>query len=84
MKHPPQPLHRDATGVIRFKENKIVQFLLHNGPFDLNQLAMMPFDTADQEKLAQLIGYSVSGFGNLSYASDEAVEAANKLAEDVP
>lgn len=83
MKHPMQPLYRDAD-VVRFKENKIVRFLLDAGPFDLNQLARMPFDAEDHEQLAQLIGYSVSGFGELSYASDKAIEAADKLAEDVP
>ena len=83
MKHPVQHLHRDATGVIRFKENKIVRFLLDAGPFDLNQMALMPFDNEDRVQLAQLIGYSVSGFGDLSYASDETVESADKLAEDI-
>ena len=81
MKHPIQPVYRTSDGVIRFKENKIVEFLLDAGPFDLNQLAMMSFEDEDHEQLAQLIGYSVSGFGDLSYASDETVEAADKLAD---
>ena len=84
MKHPLQPLQKDATGVIRFKENKIVQFLLDAGPFDLNQLAAMPFEDEDREQLAELIGYSVGGFGELPYVSDETYGAAEKLAEDVP
>ncbi len=79
MKHPTQPVYKTSNGVVRFKENKIVGLLLSAGPFDLNQLALMKFEDEDHEQLAQLIGYSVSGFGDLSYASDEAVEAADKM-----
>jgi hypothetical protein len=31
-------------------------------------------------QLAQLIGYSVSGYGDLSYASDESVARADTIA----
>ncbi len=74
-----QPLVWDDD-VIRFKANKIVKFLLDAGPFDMNQLAVMPFDREDYEQFAQLIGYSVSGFGELSYASDEVVAEADEKA----
>lgn len=80
MNHPMQPIILDEEGVVRFKSNKIVEFLLDAGPFDLNQLALMPFDADDRMQLAQLIGYSVSGFGDLSYANDAAVEAADAAA----
>lgn len=70
-KHPIQPLIRTDDGIIRFKENKIVKFLLDAGPFDMNQLAMMPFSVEDYEQFAQLIGYSLCGFGDLSYVTDE-------------
>lgn len=76
LKHPIQPLYRDAKGVTRFHANKIVQFLLDAGPFDMNKLAMMPFSANDREQFAQLIGYSLSGFGDLNYVSDETYEAA--------
>jgi hypothetical protein len=75
-KHPVQPLEKDSHGVLRFKENKIVRFLLDAGPFNLNQIASMPFDNEDREQLAQLIGYSLSGFGELSYVSDETYNKA--------
>lgn len=81
MRHPMQPLVRDKQGVIRFQENKIVRFLLDAGPFDLNQLGLMQFDDDDRMQLAQLIGYSVSGFGELDYAADEVVKAADDLAD---
>ena len=43
MKHPIQPLEKDKNGRIRFKKNKIVDYLLDNGGIDLNQLARMEF-----------------------------------------
>ena len=70
MKHPAQYHYRDADGVLRFTENKIVRMLLDNGPFDMNQIQMMDFDDGDRQQLAQLIGYSLDGFCDLHYASD--------------
>ena len=75
-RHPLQPIEIDDNGTARFKQNAIVRFLLDAGPFDMNALAHMPFDAADREQFAQLIGYSVSGYGDLSYVSDESYEAA--------
>jgi len=79
-KHPVQPLVIDPDGIVRFKPNKIVRFLLDAGPFDLNKLALMPWDDEDHVQLAQLIGYSLSGFGELSYVSPEEYERAAALA----
>jgi len=82
LKHPLQPLYVDERGTVRFKKNNIVDFLLSAGPYDLNKLAMMPFSEEDREQFAMLIGYSLSGFGELSYVSDETherAEAANPL-----
>jgi len=75
-KHPIQPLYIDDHGTIRFKENKIVNYLLDNGGIDLNQLGRMDFTQNDSEQFSQLIGYSLIGFGELDHVSDEAYEAA--------
>ena len=72
-----------AGNVVRFKENQIVRFLLDAGPFDMNKIARMPFSNHDREKFAQLIGYSVSGYGELSYVSPESVEKADAIAETI-
>jgi len=80
-KFPIQPIKRDEHNVDRFVENGIVRFLLDAGPYDLNQLAIMKFNDEEREQFAQLIGYSVSGFGDLSYVSDETFETAWKMAE---
>jgi hypothetical protein len=80
MNHPIQPIV-EVNGVKRFKENKIVRYLLDAGKIDMNKLASLPFDQNDREQFAQLIGYSLSGFSELSYASDVVVDAANKMAD---
>lgn len=70
-RHPVQPLVYDEHGVLRFKKNAIVRFLLDAGTYDLNKLTLMDFSDEDWEQFAQLIGYSVSGFSDLSYVSEE-------------
>lgn len=75
--HPFQPLYVDRYGTLRFKENAIVRFLLDNGGYDMNKLALMDFDDEDRAQFAQLTGYSTSGFAELTnYVSDEVYAAA--------
>jgi hypothetical protein len=66
-KHPIQPLEKDSAGVTRFKQNAIVRYLIDNGSIGLNDLARVNFPQEDREQFAQLIGYSLSGYGDLSY-----------------
>lgn len=77
-KHPTQPLVKDKHGTLRFKRNSIVEFLLQKGGYDLNKLAAIDFSQEDREQFAQLIGYSLDGFGELDYVSDETYERAEK------
>lgn len=88
MKHPMQPICLDESvgnesGVIRFQSNKIIRYLCDTGKIDLNALALIPFDDDDRMQLAQLLGYSISGFSDLDYASDEVVDEADRLAETI-
>lgn len=55
--------------------------LLDNGGIDMNKLACIDFSDKDREQFAQLIGYSLSGLGELSYASDDAYGVAAQIAE---
>lgn len=71
MRHPVQPLEEDEHGVLRFKQNKIVHHLLDTSTSDLNPLWQLHFSNEDHEQLMQLIGYSLSGYGDLDYVSDE-------------
>jgi len=76
-KHPSQPLVADKYGTVRFKENHIVRKLLDEGPFDMNQIEMWDVSREDRVQFAQLIGYSLDGFGELqSYVRDEDYMAA--------
>jgi hypothetical protein len=68
-KHPMQKIVF-VNNVARFQRNKIVEFLLDNGSADMNFIAALDFDREDRAQFAQLIGYSVSGYGDLSYAID--------------
>jgi hypothetical protein len=71
---PLQPLYRDRNGVVRFRANEIVEYLMTwaaSRGMNMNVLAAMAFDAADREQFAQLVGYSLAGFGKLSYVTDE-------------
>lgn len=83
MKNPIQPLVNDAQGVLRFKASNIVQYLLDTHPScDMNRLAHMEFTDDDRQQFAQLIGYSLSGYGDLSnYVDDEAYETAKHMTD---
>lgn len=74
MSHPMQKI-KDG----RFVENKIVRWLLDNGGIDLNDIAMQGFEPEEQEQFAQLIGYSVDGYGTLSYVSDDSYAKAQNM-----
>lgn len=69
--HPQQPTYIDDQGVLRFKENEICRYLIDHGNIDLNDLARLHFKREDRQQFAQLIGYSVSGYGGLSYVCEE-------------
>ena len=79
---PMQPVALDDKGVARFKQNAIVRFLLDAGPFDLNRLAVMPFSDEDRMQFAQLIEYSVGGYEELSYVSDESAARARSVLKE--
>lgn len=80
-RQPIQPIGPDEHGHIRFHPNAIVRHLLDHGGIDLNQIACMEFSDEDRQQFAQLIGYSLSGYSELSYVTDDAYEAAERMAE---
>jgi hypothetical protein len=81
--HPMQPVYRDENNVVRFKPNKILEYLFDIGALDLNKIAAMSFPVEDRMQLAQLLGYSISGYSDLSYvtngSANKAFEKAGKL-----
>jgi hypothetical protein len=79
MKKPIQPIENH-----RFVGNKIVEYLLEHGRetgCDLNTLARIDFPQEDREQFAQLISYSLSGYGELSYVSDDSYDTASLMSE---
>lgn len=80
-KLPMQPIYQDQNNNDRFVANKIVEWLLDNGSKNMNDIAIEFYETGNDDHLtqfAQLIGYSVNGFSELSYVSDEAFSEAVK------
>lgn len=91
MSQPMQPIAIDPFGVVRFRSNNVVVFLLdecmEGRKTDMNRLSVMfqngGFQPDDWEQFLQLIGYSVSGFGDLGTVRPETVEAADKIAAEL-
>lgn len=87
MSRPMQPMFVDQAGGARFVENTIVRFLLDEASAgrkcDLNRLATRNFPQADWEQFYQLIGYSLRGYHELSFISDESALAATAAAKDL-
>lgn len=77
MKNLMQPFVVDPGGVVRFRGNALVRYLLDHGGLNLNDLSRVPASQDDQEQFAQLIGYSLCGFHELSYVSDETATEAS-------
>jgi len=86
-KHPDQPLVW-VENVVRFKQNKVVDFLLGQASAgvkcDLNQIWILYhrklFSIEDMVQLYQLIGYSVSGFGDISNFPKKTIRKFDELA----
>ncbi len=55
----------------------------HQGRLDLTKIATLPFPQEDREQFAQLMGYSISGYHELDYVSDESCAEASVRAEQV-
>jgi len=75
---PMQPIVR-IDGVARFKENQIVRWLLDRGDENMNTIACMNFSDEDRTQFAQLIGYSVSGAGDLDYFDRDVLAKADEI-----
>jgi hypothetical protein len=85
-RNPLQPMEL-VNGVMRFKRNKIVDDLLDfatpNG-FDMNRIVGRgDYSQTDLEQFAQLIGYSLCGFHELPYVSDETATEASIVAKTI-
>ncbi len=65
-----QPIYLDEEGRARFRVNKIVRFLWDTKKYSAEELRLMPFSEADWQQFNSLIGYSVTGFLEVSNPSE--------------
>lgn len=84
-----QPVHITEGGIARFVQNRIVVDALNIANlqgFDMNQIAIRAaqggYTKDEQMQFAQLIGYSVDGYGSLSYTTDLSYEEAQAKIND--
>ncbi len=86
-KRPPmQPMVVAKDGCTRFQANRLVVALLDAAGkhgLDLNWMCSLDAPRSDWEQFAQLIGYSISGFSELSYVRDATYERAAEKAAKV-
>jgi len=55
----------------------------HQGKLDLGKLRTIDFPQEDWEQFAQLMGYSISGYHELAYVSDESAAQASAIAHQL-
>ena len=85
-KNPMQPIFIAEDGVIRFKENRIVRDLVdlaNKHGTTLNHIVAGEYSKDDYSQLMQLIGYSVSGYGDLSQSRRKHVKKADRIAAEM-
>jgi hypothetical protein len=87
MKYPMQSIIRDSEGALRFQSNRIVRALLDKataaGLMDMNSIARDAandlYTKEERQQFAQLIGYSLDGYAELTdYVDGAAWQRANR------
>ena len=76
---PMQPIEPDPEGVIRFRCNRIVIAVYEKSRrhgYGMNEIHTGDFTGDERRQFAQLLGYSVSGYGTLQYVSAEDYDRA--------
>lgn len=80
---PMQPIYLDENGTPRFKDNAIVRRLFDSKLISLNDIAewLDSVPVEDAEQFWQLLGYSTSGYGDLSFVRPETIAKADAKAD---
>lgn len=76
-----RPIIKDSRGVVRFKANAIVNWIVSSGRLNLNDIFLDGYSIEDIEEFWQLMGYSVSGYGELSFIREKTAAVADAIAE---
>lgn len=77
---PWQPIVKTA-GVFRWKSNSICAWAVDSQRINMNDVAMQDFSKPDMAQFAQLIGYSISRWGDLNYVRNKDAHEAQEEAE---
>ena len=81
-----QPIALDENGTARFRENDVVRWLTEE-VIDLNKISIQcqlrDFDKYDVAQFWQMLGYSVSGYGDLSFIPKSIVQKADAKVSDL-
>lgn len=87
-RQPMQPIEWAEENVVRFRKNQIVDYLVdwaRGRGMGLNEIAVMHargyFNSWDLMQLDQLIGYSVAGYGDLSYVDRDQLADADRVVD---
>lgn len=76
-----QPIYLDDSGSPRFKCNAIIRKLTHDKVINLNKIDFESFPVEDVEQFFQLLGYSTSGYGDISFVRPATIDEADARAE---
>lgn len=82
--HPMQQVVWGPDGVIRFRQNQIVWDLVEHARttgLDLNHIACRSYTREDRMQFEQLLGRSVSAYGESDHVTQESLGAADRAAE---
>ena len=82
-----QPIAPDSHGVARFRENDVIRWLVDVKGVNLNEVSRVAqteeFDRYDVAQFWQMLGYSVSGYGDISFIPKSVVEKADSKVEEM-
>jgi hypothetical protein len=81
--HPMQPIGWDENGSVRFKRNAILRWLVDTRKVNLNAIDFGSFPVEDIGQFFQLLGYSTSAYGSLSFVPEALRDEADRKASDV-
>jgi hypothetical protein len=86
-KHPRQPIGIAPDGIVRFKPNALLRLLVDGGHINLNVVILRAQESRipdeDLAQFWQLLGTSISAFGEHDFVSSEEAEACDDEAARV-
>jgi hypothetical protein len=82
-KLPMQPVEFDDSGVLRFRGNKVVEYLFETRAINLNTIPTRALPAEDVEQFWQMLGYSLSGYQDLSFIREETKRSLDVIRDDM-